>query len=113
MSIIKKVFHHEETELPVIKCKNDIWFRGKTVAKILGYAIQHKAIRERVDLEDRVRLTELRGGTNRSSSLRASESKGSSLDPLKRNESNTIYINESSLYSPVLHSKLESAHVFK
>ena len=26
MCIIKKVFHYEETELPVIKCKDDIWF---------------------------------------------------------------------------------------
>ena len=54
MSIIEKVFRYEETDLPVIKYKDEIWFRGKTVAEILGYAIQHKAIREHVDLEDRV-----------------------------------------------------------
>ena len=42
MSIIKKVFYYEETELPVIKYKNEIWFRGKTVAEILAYAIQRK-----------------------------------------------------------------------
>ena len=35
MCIIEKVFHYEETELPVIKCKDDIWFRGKTIAEIL------------------------------------------------------------------------------
>ena len=28
MCILKKVFYYEETELPVIKCKDDIWFRG-------------------------------------------------------------------------------------
>ena len=55
MSIIKKVFSYEETELPVIKYKDEIWFRGKTIAEILGYAIQRKAIREHVDPEDRVR----------------------------------------------------------
>ena len=60
MCIIEKIFHYEETELPVIKYKDEI--RGKTVAEILGYAIQLKAIREHVDPEDRVRLTELRGG---------------------------------------------------
>ena len=32
--------------------------------------------------------------------------------PLKRNEKNTTYINESGLYSVILHSKLESTHVF-
>ena len=113
MCIIKKVFHYEETELPVIKCKDDIWFRGKTIKEILGYAIQCKAIREHVDPEDRMRLTELRGETNRSSSLRASRSRGSKMDPLTNNGKNTIYINESGLYSLILRSKLESARVFK
>ena len=46
MSIREKVFKCEENELSVIKCKDEIWFRGKTVAEILGYVIQ-----------DRVRLT--------------------------------------------------------
>ena len=113
MSTIKKVFSYEETELPVIRYKDEIWFRGKTVVDILGYAIQRKAIREHVDPEDRVRLTELRGGTNRSSSLRASGSRGSKTDPLTNKEKNTIYINESGLYSLTLRSKLESARVFK
>ena len=76
MCIIERVFHYEETELPVIKYKDEIWFRGKTVAEILGYAIQRKAIREHVDPEDKVRLTELRG-------RRTSKSKGSKTDPLK------------------------------
>ena len=35
MCIIKKVFHYEETEFPVIKCKDDIWFRGKTIVSPL------------------------------------------------------------------------------
>ena len=42
MCIIKKVFHYEETELPVIKCKDDIWFRGKTIAEILSTQINVK-----------------------------------------------------------------------
>ena len=42
MCIIKKVFYYEETELPVIKYKDDIWFRGKTIAEILKYANQRK-----------------------------------------------------------------------
>ena len=52
MSIIKKVFCYEETELPVIKCKDDIWFIGKTTVEILKYANQCKAIRDHVDPED-------------------------------------------------------------
>ena len=119
MSIIEKVFKCEETELSVINCEDDIWFKGKTITEILGYAIKPNAIRDHVDPEDRVRLTELRGRRN----LRTSESKQNETDPLKsrwsktdpltNNEKNTIYINESGLYSLILHSKLESARVFK
>ena len=56
MSIIEKVFHYEENEITVIKCKDDIWFRGKDLAKALGYSISRKEIREHVDLEDRSSL---------------------------------------------------------
>ena len=56
MSIIEKVFHYEENEITVIKCRDDIWFRGKDIAKVLGYSIPHKAIREHVDPEDRLSL---------------------------------------------------------
>ena len=62
MCITNKVFYYEETELPVIKYKDDIWFRGKTIAEILKYTNQRKAIRDHVDLEDRVRFNELHGG---------------------------------------------------
>ena len=56
MSIIEKVFHYEENEITVIKCRDDIWFRGKDIAKALDYSIPHKAIREHVDPEDRLSL---------------------------------------------------------
>ena len=80
MCIIKKVCLYEETELPVIKCKDDIWFSGKTIPEILKYANQRKAICDHVDPEDRARFDELHGGTNHSSSLRASGSRGSKMD---------------------------------
>ena len=56
MSIIEKVFYYEENEITVIKCRDDIWFRGKDIAKALCYSIPHKAIREHVDPEDRLSL---------------------------------------------------------
>ena len=99
MGIINKVFHYEENELPVIKCKDDIWFRGKTIAEILKYANQRKAIRDYIDPEDRARFDELHG---RKESV-----------PLTNNEKNTIYINESGLYSLILCCQLESTLVFK
>ena len=98
MCIIDKVFRYEETDLSIIEHKDEVWFRGKTVAEILGYAIRHKAIREHVDPEDKRKLSKLGG---------------SKTDPLTNNEKNTIYINESGQYSLILRSELESAHIFK
>ena len=66
MSIIEKVFHYEENETAVIKCRDDIWFRGKGIAKALSYSIPHKTIREHVDPEDRLSLECLtKGGLKR------------------------------------------------
>ena len=62
MSIVKKVFHYEENEISVIKCRDEIWFRGKDIAKALGYSIPRKAICEHVDPEDRSSLEHLSRG---------------------------------------------------
>ena len=103
MSIIEKVFKYEETELSVIKCKDDIWFRGKTIAEILGYSDPLKAIRTRVDSEDKKEISKLepksRGAQNG--------------HPFKNTQLGTIYINESGVYCLILRSKLESACAFK
>ena len=94
MSIVEKVFKYEETELSVIECKDDIWFRGKTTAEILGCAIQRKAIRDHVDPEDKRKLSEL-GSKSKQNETDPLKSRGSKIDPLTNNEKNTIYINES------------------
>ena len=82
MSIIAKVFHYEESEISVIKCKDDIRFRGKDIAKEIGYSIPRKAIREHVDPEDRLSLECLtKGGLKRT--------------PLKNEQKSAIFVNES------------------
>ena len=88
MSIIQKVFKYEETELSVIKCKDDIWFRGKTTAEILGYYNPLKAIRTHVDSEDKKEISKLEP-----------KSRGAHFGhPFKNTQLGTIYINESSVY---------------
>ena len=62
MSTIEKVFHYEKSEISVIKSKGEIWFRGKDIAKALGYSFPHKAIRDHVDPEDRSSLEHLSKG---------------------------------------------------
>ena len=66
MSIIEKAFKYEETELSVIKCKDDIWFRGKTIAVVLGYSNLLKAIQMHVVSEDKKEMSELgyKGGAH-------------------------------------------------
>ena len=63
MSIInhrlERVFKYEETELSVIKCKNDIWFRGKTIAGNFRLLEPLKAIRKHVDSEDKSEISGL------------------------------------------------------
>ena len=53
MSIIEKVFKYGETELSIIKCKDDIWFRGKTLAEVLGCSNLLKAICTHINSEDK------------------------------------------------------------
>ena len=100
MSIIEKVFHYEESEITVIKCRDEIWFRGKDIAKALGYEKTRNAILKHVNDEDKSILEDLRRGPQ----IRA---------PFKNEQGGSIFINESGLYSPIFGSKLESAKVFK
>ena len=56
MSIIEKVFHYGENELSVIKFKDEIWFKAKQVALLLGYLDTGQSIRRNVDPEDKITL---------------------------------------------------------
>ena len=103
----KIVFYYEETQLPVIKYKDEIWVKAKTVANILRYKNTMKSIRDHVDLEDKRRLSELVPKSKQNETFPQERS------PMERYEKNAICINESGLYSLILRSKLESAQVFK
>lgn len=78
------------------------WFRGKDVAIILGYKKAKNAIEVHVDSDDKMNLKEIIiGALNQGP------------DSLTPNELNSIYINESGLYSLILRSKLSTAKQFK
>ena len=100
MSIIEKVFHYEENEITVIKCRDEIWFRGKDIAKALGYEKTHNAILKHVNDDDKSIPEDLRRGPQ----IRA---------PFKNEQRGSIFINESGLCSRIFGSKPESAKVFK
>ena len=100
MSIIEKVFHYEENEISVIKCRDDIWFRGKDIAKALGYEKTRNAILKHVDDDDKSILEDFRRGPQ----IRV---------PFKNEQGGSIFINESGLYSLNFGSRSESARNFK
>jgi len=97
----------ERFENEILDCKigifinndNEIYFRGKDVANYLQYADTTHAIKNNVDDEDKYKLEELWGR--------------SEIPPITSNEKNTIYINESGLYSLILRSNKEEAKIFK
>ena len=106
LSIIEKVFHYGENEISVIKCRDDIWFKVKQVALLLGYLNPGRSIRQNVDPEDRISLEKPIG--------KRWGGGGESPSPLFSNfQGSMLYLNESGLNSLIFGSKLESAKAFK
>ena len=92
--MLKKKFANEDLEIELtsyIDNKQNIWFLGKDVAKILGYSDTAQAIRKHVDEGDKYK-----GGVETTGGLQQS-----------------FFINESGFYSLVLSSKLETVKKFK
>jgi len=73
-----EIFTYEGNKLPIIKKDDDVWFRAKTVASILGYSNSRKAINDHVDSEDRCTLNDLKNG-------------GPNLGPSKLPPANAIF----------------------
>ena len=92
--MIEKEFTNNEFEIELISyidTKQNIWFKAKDIAKILGYIHTDQALTKHIDSEDRKSYPVKTKGQVRLST----------------------FINESSFYSLVLFSKLETAKKFK
>ncbi|MFM7977972.1 MAG: Bro-N domain-containing protein, partial [Candidatus Fonsibacter sp.] len=74
------------------------WFKAKEVASVLGYTNTTKAIIDHVDAEDKQRMDALTGV---------------SQTPNDYNDRKAIFINEPSLYSLIMRSKMSEAKAFK
>ena len=73
MSIIEKAYHYKGNEISVIKCKDEIWFRGKDIAKALGYEKTRNATSKHVDDDDKPILEDIRRGPQSGPPLRMSK----------------------------------------
>lgn len=91
MEIIN-TFKFHNTELQVFGSPNEPYFKAKTVAQMLGYSDTKQAIQNNIDREDK----------------RTAEDMGGKFTPHK----DTIFINESGLYSLVFGSKKPIAKKF-
>ena len=93
-NMLEKKFSNEDLGIELtsyIDNKQNFWFFGKDVAKILGYSDTDQAIRKHVDDEDKYK-----GPVETTRGLQQS-----------------FFINESGFYSLVLSSKLKTAKKFK
>ena len=103
MSMIEKKFASKDLEIELtsyIDNQQNVWFRGKDVAEILGYSKTRDALLKHVDNEDKQQIF----------TPHASVHKTWTVGP---SGSLCTYINESVFYSLVLSSKLETAKKFK
>ena len=92
--MIEKSYKNEDLGIELksfIDKKQNVWFLGKDVAKILGYQDTNQAIRKHVEEEDKYK-----GAVKTTGGLQQS-----------------FYVNESGFYSLVLSSKLDTAKKFK
>jgi len=78
---------------------NNIWLKGKDIASALGYVGTAQAIIDHVDSDDKAKIGDIE--------------KGGKTPPLDGNHPQTIFINESGLYSLILSSKKPEAKAFK
>ena len=77
--------------------KEKPWFNAKDIATILGYVNTRKAIRDNVDIEDK----------------NSREKLGELGEPPNNSSHNSVWINESGLYSLILRSRKDEAKRFK
>ena len=95
------VFQFECQEVRLVDLNGEVWFVGKDIAKILGYANLSQVIQLHCDKEDSISDIELR--------KRLKEMSQSNFQIVAR----AIYINESGLYSLIFGSTKEEARRFK
>lgn len=86
-----QTFNFEELPVRTLEVDGELYFIGKDVADILGYANGRDALSKHVDAEDKLTSQIATAGQNR----------------------NVTIINESGLYSLIFSSKLENAKRFK
>ena len=93
--------------------QQNVWFRGKDVAEILGYSNTKKAVLNHVESEDKQQIFTHHPRGPKMGPVAKSYSSVPKKGTVAPSGSMCTYINESGFYSLVLSSKLETAKKFK
>jgi prophage antirepressor-like protein len=93
-----QTFQNSSFKVQCVCVSGEPWFKGKDVAKILGYNNTTQALIKNVDDDDKKKME---------------ESGGPKMGPPDGNERRTVYLNESGLYSLIMRSEKPEAKTFK
>ena len=113
--MIEKKYANEDLEIELtlfIDDKQNVWFRGKDIAKILGYSNTRKAMWNHVDSDDKQQIFTQHTSVPKMGTG-APHASVRKMGPFAPNGIICTYINESGFYTLVLSSKLETAKKFK
>ena len=58
-SFVSQAEQFGNKKIDIIICNNEPWFKGKNIAIILGYENTTKALRDNIDVDDKLSLTNL------------------------------------------------------
>ena len=114
MEIQSMNFKNDELDVAInayINKNNEIWFRGKEIASILGYKDTKRAIQKHVHEDDK-KLIDFKIPSH----AKSPNSSGDKTSPQAQSHETTrkcFFINESGFYSLILSSKLPLAKDFK
>ena len=126
-NMLEKKFANKDLGIELssfIDKQQNVWFRGKDVAEILGYSNVRKAIWNHVESEDKQQIFTHHSSVPKMGTVAKSYSRGPKMGPVAKSYSSVpkttapsgsmcTYINESGFYSLLLSSKLETVKKFK
>ena len=115
MNMLVKKYKNDNLGVEIesyIDKQQNIWFKGKDVAEILGYSKTRDTLSRHVDNEDKKQLFTYHTSVHKTGTVGKNTSVHKT-GTVGKSGSIYTYINESGFYSLVLFSKLETAKKFK
>jgi len=104
IDLYQDIYKYNGNPIELFRLNNEIWFKGKSIAVILGYNDHRHALSEHVDDTERIKYEDLYKLLLKDETFKP---------PTNSIQPHTIFINQAGLFSLIMSSKLESAIKFK